>query len=289
MKNILIVTFLILQITFFLFLAVRSRSKYLFMNEISVSFIIDKRYIAPWMLLLDLIKHNFGSDYEKKLYQKVLYLTNSSNASFILRAYIAQELFLIYITTFIFLFISIFALIDSTLIFLFVMSLTLVIYLPDKKLDELKITRKRGMQIEFFDYLNKLILLIGAGINITSAIYRAANTQNPRKYFYKEISKTINEINNGKTFINSFECLAVRCGVIEITSFTSTLIQNIKKGNSELLPILRLQCTSCKESRKNMARKLAEEASTKLLIPTTLMFVAILIMIIFPALMQFKI
>lgn len=71
--------------------------------------------------------------------------------------------------------------------------------------------------------------------------------------------------------------------------FTATLIQNLRKGSDQLVPVLRLQAAACWENRKNIARKLGEEASTKLLFPMAIVFVAILIMVMTPAVMQIQI
>jgi len=55
-----------------------------------------------------------------------------------------------------------------------------------------------------------------------------------------------------------------------------------------LVPLLKLQSNECWQLRKNMAKRLGEEASTKLVLPLMIMFVGILIIVILPAVMQLR-
>ena len=105
---------------------------------------------------------------------------------------------------------------------------------------------------------------------------------------YDELSVVLMEIKAGKSEIKAYEEFAKKCRVPEITKFTSVIIQNLKKGNSELVSILRLQSVECWEMRKSVAKKLGEEASTKLLFPMMIMFAAILLIVITPAAMQLQ-
>jgi tight adherence protein C len=73
-----------------------------------------------------------------------------------------------------------------------------------------------------------------------------------------------------------------------ITRFISILIQDIHIGNKDMQSTLRLMGNEVWEMRKNTVRKFGEEASTKLMIPIMLMFIAVLLIVIAPVLMAFK-
>ena len=140
--------------------------------------------------------------------------------------------------------------------------------------------------MEFPELLSKLILLVNAGLSVSGAIRKIVKDSRKISPLYIELAMTINEINSGKSEIQSYEDFAKRCRQPEVTMFTGTLIQNLRKGNDELIPILRLQANTCWENRKNIARKLGEEASTKLLLPMIIVFIAIIVMIMTPAVLQ---
>ena len=73
-----------------------------------------------------------------------------------------------------------------------------------------------------------------------------------------------------------------RCIIPEIKKFTSTIIQGMTKGNSELTAMLQEQSKEVWQLKKQLVRREGEKAASKLLIPICVMFVGILIMIIVP-------
>ena len=99
---------------------------------------------------------------------------------------------------------------------------------------------------------------------------------------YNELRTVLADIRGGKSQITAFEDFA-KDEIPEITKFVSVVLQNLSKGSSEMIPILRLQATECWEMRKHAAKRLGEEASTKMLFPMLLMFVAIILIVATPA------
>ena len=86
----------------------------------------------------------------------------------------------------------------------------------------------------------------------------------------------------------SDENFAHRCKVTEITKFVSVIEQNLRKGNNELVTVLKFQVNDCWQMRKNIAKRLGEEASTKMLFPLMLMFLAIVLIVATPAIMAMR-
>jgi len=66
------------------------------------------------------------------------------------------------------------------------------------------------------------------------------------------------------------------------------LLQNVRKGNAELVSILRVHANECWEMRKNAAKKLGEEASSKMLLPMAIMLVSILMIVAAPAMLALQ-
>jgi len=64
------------------------------------------------------------------------------------------------------------------------------------------------------------------------------------------------------------------------------LEQNRKSGTRNLRTLLELELADAWEQRKNLARKLGEEAGTKLLLPLFLMLGIVMVIIMVPAMMS---
>ena len=60
------------------------------------------------------------------------------------------------------------------------------------------------------------------------------------------------------------------------------LVQNLTKGNHELVSFLKQTSTESWEERKNIVKRKGEAAATKLMLPIGIMFVGLLIMIVVP-------
>jgi tight adherence protein C len=189
-------------------------------------------------------------------------------------------------------FITIFILIAIVLIVIFygdfsILFFTLTIgfgfvYYPDNKLNKLILEKKLSIQTEFPEFTNRLTILLNTGMTTSKAwitAYRNIKLMSP---FKREVFLVLEEIAAGKSETQAFEAFASRCRNSEVTRFISVLIQNQRKGNSELVMILKIQSRQCWEMRKNAARKLGEEAAVKMLLPMIMMFGAVLIIVIFP-------
>jgi len=166
--------------------------------------------------------------------------------------------------------------------------LLLAFHIPDRAMDERIKKRSFYIQYDFPDFLNKLVLLINAGMTVNRAWEKIVCDRKLLTPLYEELNTAYLEIKNGKPEAAAYEDFARRCRVKEITKFITAIIQNLKKGNGELVALLKLQSNECWQLRKNMARKLGEEASTKLVLPLMIMFVGILVIVVLPAIMQLK-
>jgi tight adherence protein C len=175
-----------------------------------------------------------------------------------------------------------------TILFLGFVFLILVIFLADNELDKKIKKRRLRLQLDFPDFLNRFTLLINAGMTVSRAWIKISEDAAKGGPLYEEIAFTVSEINSGKAEIISYENFAERCKISEISKFVSVIEQNLRKGNKELVAVLKFQLKDCWQMRRNVAKRLGEEASTKMLFPLMLMFSAIILIVATPAVMAMQ-
>ena len=272
-----------------------SREKYIdFLAPLDKSKYSLKNFMPMSLFLLEKIKYKYNTVYDQGLQLKLGELYEQKNARYYLQVHWSSKLTLMLIMIPVILFFgTAMGDADSSFAFFSITALGLAFYLPDHEVNEKLKKRRLMLQIDFPDFLNKLMLLVNAGMTISRAMEKIVmDRQTGFKYgyrpLYSELHEALLEIKAGRPESKAYENLAKRCKTPEITKFTSVIIQNLRKGNAELVSILRLQAVECWEMRKNVAKKLGEEASTKLLFPMMIMFLAILLIAIAPAFMQLQ-
>ncbi|MDR1059996.1 MAG: type II secretion system F family protein [Clostridiales bacterium] len=159
---------------------------------------------------------------------------------------------------------------------------------PDSRLSRDIKRRRLEMMLDFPDFLVKLTLLINAGMNVTSAWEKVAGGTDGSRALGRELTMAMLEIRAGKSEFKAYEDFAKRCRMQEVTRVVSVLLQNVKKGNAELVSILRVHANECWEMRKNAAKKLGEEASSKMLLPMAIMLLSILLIVTTPAILALQ-
>jgi len=285
--------FTILIVTVVLLFISKGKYKELLSNVDKKVFSL-KEFMPISLYILDSIKWSFGTSYDNSIEVKLGELYESANSRYCLKLYWANKIALVIIVLLVGLFFgTLMEPVDSGFFFFLITAIALSFYLPDRELKDKVKKRRIQMLIDFPEFLNKLALLVNAGMTISGAIEKITTDARDlgisiKRTLYGELEKTANEIKLGKSEIKAYEDFAKRCRLPEITRFTSILIQNLKRGNSELVSILRLQSVECWHARKNAARILGEEAETKLLFPMMLMLLAILIIVIAPSVMQLQ-
>lgn len=133
---------------------------------------------------------------------------------------------------------------------------------------------------EFADVVSKLALLVNAGMILREAWEMIAYSAEGE--LYDEMRLVCENINNGMSEIDAYTEFGTRCTAPEIKKFTSTIIQGVVKGNKELVEMIKMQSREMWNSKQHRVRQQGEKAASKLLIPTCIMFVGVLIMIIVP-------
>ena len=93
---------------------------------------------------------------------------------------------------------------------------------------------------------------------------------------------TVEEMNNGVAELDAYKNFADRCAIKEIRRFSSTMIQNMQKGNSEIAYFLKEMSDEMWEEKKHLVKRKGEAANSKLLIPTAMIFMGILVLVMAP-------
>ena len=161
-------------------------------------------------------------------------------------------------------------------------------FLTDKSLDDQMERRRLEIQMEFPEFVNKLTLLVNAGMTISKAWENIINDNKKDNILYQEMTLALGEIKAGKPEAVAYEEFARRCQVKEVTKFVSVILMNLKRGGSEVVPVLKQQGTECWEMRKAAARQMGEQAGTKILLPMMIMFIGIIIIVATPAVLSFS-
>lgn len=175
-------------------------------------------------------------------------------------------------------------------VFLLGLALGLFVYVSEdqRKKDEKK-RREKQLAYDYPQLLNKFTLYIKAGMTVKNAWYRIAEDYELQKSrtgareAYEEMVKTMQEMKSGAGERECYEKFGERCGLPIYRKFGAMLSQNLKKGTKGMTVLLNQEAISAFEERKNMAKKLGEEAGTKMMLPMFLMLAVVLVMIIVPA------
>lgn len=161
-----------------------------------------------------------------------------------------------------------------------------------KSIQKLEQQRKTQLIHDYPEIVFKIAMLLGAGLTLKGTFRKIAaeyQEQKPAKprYAYEEMLLACREMENGVGEAAAYEKFGKRCGEPVYIKLGSILSQNLKKGAKGLQELLEQEAETGFEDRKHAARKLGEEAGTKLLLPMMLMLAVVLVILIVPAVLSF--
>lgn len=228
---------------------------------------------------LDIVKYSYRSKNDRKLRKEISILYSEKYADYYLRVIHSQQL-TVALSLIVFSF-AVYGLANDILALFVVLMFAFVAYYYFGTVTGNKIlSRSEEMMGDFSEVISKLALLTNAGMIFREAWEEVAYTGD--RALYKEMQTAIDEMNNGFAEVDALFRFGTRCVVPEIKKFTSTVVQGITKGNSELSIMLQNQSKEVWNLRRQMIRRQGEKASSKLMIPIMIMFVGILVMILIP-------
>ena len=170
----------------------------------------------------------------------------------------------------------------TAVFFLGIITLLLIVY---RKLQELNDTgEKRDEQLEdaYYSFVNRLAIHIGAGLNLRDAMRRAAEVERS-DYLKKEVGFALNRVASGVKEASVYMDLGKSLGTQEYMRLMSLLSQNLAYGNSNLIGLLDSEVKQSFYIKREHIRKKGEQASEKLLLPTAILLVLVIVIVMYPA------
>ncbi len=180
---------------------------------------------------------------------------------------------------------------------IFLLPLGLALFLAARyrngRKEQLKV-REKELLLDYPELVSKFTVLLQAGISVRNVWERMvreyeegrAGGERPR-YVYEEMCFTWNQLENGMYESRAYGEFGRRCGLHVYMKFGTLLEQNLRQGTTELAVRMKEEADSAFEERKNLAKRLGEEAETKLMLPMFMMLFVVLAVVMVPAFLSF--
>lgn len=165
-----------------------------------------------------------------------------------------------------------------------VLVLVVVYALYDELSDQVN-RRRAAISRQFPNVVSKLALLVTSGMIMSRAWRETAESQEAE--LYQEMRHTAEELDHLMDPEAAYTNFICRCNTKETTKLASAILQNQSKGNAEIGHLLKEMAHEAWQERRHAAKRASEAANSKLMIPTMLLFVTILIMLMVPVAMNF--
>jgi len=166
-----------------------------------------------------------------------------------------------------------------------ILVLVIVYAMYDELRDRVK-KRRAEISRQFPNVASKLALLVTSGMVMDRAWKETAYSAELE--LYKQMRKTTDELDNLVSPEVAFGNFVNRCNTKETSKLASAIVQNISKGNAEVGRLLKDMAREAWQERRHLAKRDAEKANSKLMIPTMLLLLAILVMLMVPVAMNFS-
>ena len=153
-------------------------------------------------------------------------------------------------------------------------------FLPDLLLYNAGLKRQARIQAVLPDAMDMLTICVEAGLGFDAALAQVArNTDGP---LAADLSRTLQEMQIGKSRTEALHSLAERTTVPELRVFVSSLVQAGELGIS-VATVLREQSSEMRIRRRQRAEERAQKVPVKILFPlVTCLFPALFVVIIGP-------
>lgn len=155
--------------------------------------------------------------------------------------------------------------------------------------------RKEQLIKEYPEFVHQLVLFMGAGMTLKAALSKMANNYQKKKnetnhisYLYEELLALTYELQAGVAEEDGYRAFGNRLELPLYKRMMELLIQGVKKGSANTISMLEQEEKSALEVRKEQAKRLGEEAGTRLLMPMILLLGVILVLVLYPAMAQFQ-
>lgn len=150
--------------------------------------------------------------------------------------------------------------------------------------------REDGLRQDYPEIVYRFVLLIGSGMTvraawekITSDYQRWRERTGKKRWGYEEMEMAVREMNYGIPELKAYESFGKRCGTQGYIRLSSLLIQQVKRGARGMNQLLVQEVGEAEVLRRENARKSAEEAGTRLILPMILLMTVVFAVLMIPA------
>ena len=159
------------------------------------------------------------------------------------------------------------------------------------KLKEERKKREAQLLLDYSELVSKLIVYLGAGFTVRNAFEQilthfdalVANGQHENRCLYDELRILSRQLSRSIPESTVYADFARRINLKPYTKLISLIEQNRKNGSKNLRTLLSLEMEDAFEQRKTTAKRLGEEAGTRLLLPLFLQLGIIMAIVVVPA------
>ncbi len=159
------------------------------------------------------------------------------------------------------------------------------------KLKEEKKKRETQLMLDYSELVSKLIVYLGAGFTVRNAFERilthfdalVESGQHENRFLYDELRILSRQLSRNIPESTVYADFARRINLKPYTKLISLIEQNRKNGSKNLRALLSLEMEDAFEQRKTTAKRLGEEAGTRLLLPLFLQLGIVMAIVVVPA------
>lgn len=188
---------------------------------------------------------------------------------------------------------------SRTYLFLPLLGVVMAILLGSQeksKEEKKKKQRQELLLLDYADVVYQLMVYLGAGLTLGKAWEqmvknyerRRERTGEPVRPAYEEMALTLSQMQYGIPEGEALNQFGKRCQHQCYIKLSSLLEQNRKTGTKNLNQLLEQEMTAAWEEQKHTAKRMGEEARTKLMAPLFLMLIVVMVIIMVPAVMAMR-
>lgn len=183
------------------------------------------------------------------------------------------------------------------ILFLEGISLILLFWARKKEKENAVKQSRQQKEIQYPEIVNQLLILMEAGMTTRQAWHRIAYQYTEKKKqnmievseVYEAIVQMDRRLMEGETEKVAYDNFGNQMDSMCYRRLMRLIVHNLEKGNRDICRYLSLEAKQAYEQRVLLAKKLGEEASTKMLIPMMLMMTLVMIIVMAPAIMSFSV
>lgn len=177
----------------------------------------------------------------------------------------------------------IYPIINSLLIFILIFIFIIFINLYfDFEIKRKYTEYKNSIKNDLPNIISRMSLLIQSGITTRESINIVSRFEKEESF----LSKINTMVSNGMSENEAYNLMISRSDDILTRKFLSILMQNLEKGNDNIVDSLELLRRESDEFRRNNIIIKTQEANRKLLIPNIMVFLGIMLMIMVPIILN---